>query len=200
MRWSFEKGEVRLAPLCVDEMTAVLAAELSPARYLHTLGVLQTATVLARLHGADLERVQTAAILHDCAKNLGREELLTRIREHRIPVEAEDFDYPAILHGPVGADMARRRFGVQDEEVLDAIFHHPVGRRSPSLTLQILMAADYCEPTRDFDGVDALRQAVRADLRKGLLEVLRNKVAHLDRTGRRAHSRVYDMIHSLETC
>ncbi len=183
-----------------DEITATLAAEMPAARFRHVLGVLHTSTFLASSFDADLEKVQLAALLHDCAKGMGREELLSYIRENNVPVEAEDLEFPAILHGPVGASVARERFDIRDEEVLDAIFHHPVGRRAPSATLQVIMAADFTEPTRDFAEVDEVRKAVRSDPRSGLLLVLRKKVKHLEEAGRRPHSRVSEMIASLENC
>ncbi len=183
-----------------DEITAALASELPPSRFRHTLGVLHAATVIAERQGADVERIQLAAILHDCAKPMGREELTDYIRNHGLSVDEADFSYPAILHGPVGADIARRRFGADDAEVLDAIEFHPAGRIDPSVTLQILMAADYCEPTRDFEGVEEARSAVRLDLRSGLASIVRNKINGLTAAGRVAHPRASQMIASLEGC
>ena len=37
-------------------------------RFIHTQGVMYTATALAMCHGEDLVKAQVAGLLHDCAK------------------------------------------------------------------------------------------------------------------------------------
>lgn len=181
-----------------DEITAKLADEISPVRFRHTLGVLHTGLVLAELHQVDANRLQYAALLHDCAKEMGRDELMRYIRSNRLPVSGDDLERPAILHAPVGAHLAETWYGVDDRDVLDAIRHHPTGTSNPSRLLQVLMAADFTEPTRDFDGVEMIRESVRTNLKAGVLQILKRKQEHLEAVGRQVHPGTLNMIETLE--
>ena len=51
-----------------------LESELAYGRFVHTLDVAATASNLAMCYGADLDKAETAGLLHDCAKcmNLGK--------------------------------------------------------------------------------------------------------------------------------
>ncbi|MGI8907211.1 MAG: bis(5'-nucleosyl)-tetraphosphatase (symmetrical) YqeK [Candidatus Sumerlaeaceae bacterium] len=181
-----------------DKIIAELAARLPPKRFLHTLGVVHFAITLSNLHGADTRKVTLAALLHDCAKGLDREELAQMRQEGGFQLSPEDLDFPALWHGPAGASTAHSEFGVEDEEVLDAIQHHTLGHANPSMTLRILIAADTLEPMRDYTGLEGLREAVRTDFKTGLIAVLKEKVAHVNSKGRKPHHRIFETIASLE--
>lgn len=181
----------------LDTITAALAGELKPQRFMHTLGTVETAVVLARLHGFDVDRACVAALLHDCGRGLTpeQEEAIARTPGSEVP--PEDLEYPALLHAGVGRVLARQRFGISDPEVLSAIAYHPTGCSNPGNTLRVLMAADYCEPTRQFDGVEELRVLVRRDFDAGLREILKRKVEHVRSMGGKPHSRALLMIEAM---
>lgn len=153
---------------------------------------------LGKLHGVDLQKAALAAALHDCAKHYTREQTLEIHRSGNIKLDEEDLQYPAIWHGAVAGWLGRSRYGVTDEEILDAVEHHTLGHTAPSPLLQVLMCADTTEPTRTQTGVNQLRVAVRNDLRTGLLAVLNDKIRDIRENGKQPHSRIYETIRSLE--
>jgi predicted HD superfamily hydrolase involved in NAD metabolism len=181
-----------------DEIVADLESRLPAKRFLHTLGVLETASSLAEQHGLDTHKAVLAALLHDCAKGLDRQELEAMEQQSLYRVNEADRDFPAIWHGPAGAYLARTRYEVDDPEVLDAIEHHTLGHANPSPTLRVLMASDSLEPLREYEGIQVLREAVRKDLRSGLIAVLKEKVEHVNSKGRKPHPRIFETIASLE--
>jgi predicted HD superfamily hydrolase involved in NAD metabolism len=181
-----------------DSIVANLESSLPAKRFLHTMGVVHSAVSLSERHGAQMEKTCLAALLHDCAKGLDRQELENLESQGKFAVDGYDREFPAIWHGPAGAYLARTKYGVADEEVLDAIEHHTLGHPDPSLTLRILIAADATEPIRDFDGISKLRQLLRTDLREGVIAVLKEKVEHVKAKGRKPHKRIFETIASLE--
>ncbi|WKA60065.1 bis(5'-nucleosyl)-tetraphosphatase (symmetrical) YqeK [Planococcus shenhongbingii] len=126
-------------------------------RYNHVRGVVETATVLAEKFNVPVEKARVAAILHDVAKFSDREWMKSiLISENMDPLLLE---YHAELwHAPVGAYMARTEFGIDDEDVLNAIKYHTTGRPGMSDLEKIIYIADLIEPTRKFSGVEELRQ------------------------------------------
>ncbi len=89
----------------------------------------------------------------------------------------------ARLHGKTAAWCAREIFG-ECEEVCSAIAWHTTGRADMTLLEKIIYIADYVEPTRDFPGVDALREAVWRDLDEGVLLGLEQTLRLLESQGR----------------
>ncbi|MDN7245821.1 bis(5'-nucleosyl)-tetraphosphatase (symmetrical) YqeK [Planococcus shenhongbingii] len=132
-------------------------------RYNHVRGVVETATVLAEKFNVPVEKARVAAILHDVAKFSDREWMKSiLISENMDPLLLE---YHAELwHAPVGAYMARTEFGIDDEDVLNAIKYHTTGRQGMSDLEKIIYIADLIEPTRKFSGVEELRQLAEQGL------------------------------------
>ncbi len=180
------------------EITTEVQGTQKPDRLLHIFGVLQSSLALAELYGVDTEKAALAALLHDCAKHYGREQTMALHKLGQINLTEEDLKYPALWHGSVAAWLAKSRFGITDAEVLDAVEHHTVGHSDPSPLLQILMCADYTEPTRTQPGVQELRLAVRNNLRTGLSAVLDAKIEEIIAKGQEPHSRIYETKKSLE--
>lgn len=142
-------------PAALMPMYERLQAELKPERMEHTAYVLETAIGLAARFGADGKQARLAALLHDCAKYLPKDELLAF-------ADTEPPMLP-ILHAPAGAVRARDVYGVTDPEVLSAIRLHTTGDADMTLLDKIIYLADMIEPSRAFDGVDEIRNAGSVD-------------------------------------
>jgi nicotinate-nucleotide adenylyltransferase len=141
-----------------------LTKELKPQRMEHTAYVLETAIALADRFGADAKKARTAALLHDCAKYLPDDILLSYADTEPPMIQ--------ILHAPAGADYARTAYGVEDPEILRAIRLHTTGDAGMTLLDKIIYLADMIEPSRSYDGVDQIRNASSLDemMRLALLQ------------------------------
>ena len=58
----------------IEFMKKYLEENLVKGRYLHTLGVVETAKSLAKIYGVDIKKAEIAALAHDIAKNLSPQE------------------------------------------------------------------------------------------------------------------------------
>ena len=141
-----------------------LTKELKPQRMEHTAYVLETAVSLAAKYGADQKKARIAALLHDCAKYLPKETLLSY-------ADTEPPMLP-ILHAAAGADYAKTAYGVSDPEILQAIRLHTTGESGMTVLDKIIYLADMIEPSRTFEGVDQIRNATSLDemMRLALLQ------------------------------
>ena len=156
-----------------------VAERLTPARWRHVEGVIETAVRLARRWGADVEKAYLAAVLHDVAKDCSTNRLLKATLDFGIVLSKLDEAATPLLHAPVGAAVARAEFGIVDPDVIAAIRYHTTGRAGMSLLEKIVYLADYVEPGRSFPGVEAVRALVEEDLDKALLLALSQGIAHL---------------------
>jgi predicted HD superfamily hydrolase involved in NAD metabolism len=92
-----------------------------------------------------------------------------------------------LWHAPVGAEVARERFGITDEEILNAIRYHTSGRPGMSKLEKIIFLADYIEPGRRFPGVDEVRETARRDLERAVLMAMDNTIRFLLERGQKVY-------------
>ena len=143
-------------------------------------------SVLGRRYGGDEIRARIAALLHDCTKKLDMPEQLALCAQYGIELDELEQKALKLLHSKTGAAIARDVFGVEDA-VYDAIWYHTTGKPDMTLLEKIIYLADYIEPSRDFDGVDTLRQAVYEDLDHGLLMGLSMTIQEMEEMGNPVH-------------
>lgn len=163
------------------EIEGRLQKYLKPSRYAHTLGVCYTATALAMCHGSDVNKARLAGLLHDCAKSYKNEELIRYAVQHDLPISVWEKNSPHLLHAKVGAHMAQMKFGVEDEEILQAIRFHTTGKPDMSVLEKIIFIADYIEPNRKMlQGLTECRKCAFEDLDMAMYHILKNTLAYLN--------------------
>lgn len=141
---------------------------LDERRIAHVAGCESEAIELARRWGEDPETAAEAGILHDITKRLSHEEQLNLCEKYDIICDSAERVTPKLLHAKTGAAVAKELFGVRDP-VYEAIRWHTTGKADMTLLEKIIYLADYIEPTRDFPGVDALRELAYEDLDRAML-------------------------------
>ena len=125
-----------------------LEQELNYKRFIHTLSVAGTATSLAMCYGADLEKAETAGLLHDCAKCLDLKKMQKLCEKAGLEVSSFEFNSGALLHSKAGRALASEKYQITDQDVLNAISSHTTGRPGMSLLEKIIFVSDYIEPGR----------------------------------------------------
>lgn len=153
---------------------------LTEKRIAHVLGCENEAVSLANRWGEDPECAAVAGILHDITKKLSAEEQLKLCEKYGIINDAAEVANPKLLHAKTGAAFARELFGIEDD-IYGAIRWHTTGKPDMTLLEKIIYLADFVEPTRNFPGVEELRELcfedIDAAMAKGLemsLEFIRS--------------------------
>lgn len=157
---------------------------LSAKRYQHTLNVRRMAVKLAKRWGADPEKAALAALLHDTAKELPREEMLQILNDNAIMAENAQNRPSPVWHGICAAILAQTQWGVEDEEVLSAIRCHTTGKPGMSLLDEIVFLADMTSAERDYPEVDYLRKLEKKDIQQAMREALEMNLHWLEESGK----------------
>jgi predicted HD superfamily hydrolase involved in NAD metabolism len=173
-------------------------SRLSKERYEHTLRVADTAEDLALAHDLEADRARLSALLHDAAREIGPEDFLSLAERWQLQVEDAERQSPKLLHGPVAAELARRKLGIDDEEVLQAVMAHTTGEPRMGPLALVLYVADKIEPARDYPSVGRLRNLAREDLHRAAEESLRRAIAHNEERGKATHPSSLAMLDWLE--
>ncbi len=143
----------------------------SEERICHIKGVVKSALKIAKREGLSVEKVRKAALLHDIAKYLTEEELLDRAGNSSWEIDSCEKSLPCVLHAPVGADIAKKKFKVNDRHILEAIRYHSIGHPRMGKLALIIFVADMIEPNRNFPGVDILRAKAKKALYASVIAV-----------------------------
>lgn len=167
-----------------------LKKHLTRDRYHHTLGVAYTAVAMAMRYNPDIKnsdfikKAEIAGLLHDCAKCMDNDKKLKICDRNNIPYTEFEASHPYLLHGKVGAYIARTKFDISDEDILQAIAWHTTGRPEMSLLEKIVFIADYIEPARrPIPELDEIRQLAFIDIDKTMEKILLNTLKYLEAKG-----------------
>lgn len=153
-------------------------------RYAHTLRVARMAVRLARRWGEDVERALVAGMLHDLARLYSDQRLLDESRAHGLAISAFDLEHPRVLHARLGAELAKARYGIDDERILSAIRSHTLGSGSMNLLDAIVYLADSLEPERGFDERAELERVAYRDLHAAMRATLLATTAYHGASGK----------------
>jgi predicted HD superfamily hydrolase involved in NAD metabolism len=173
---------------------------LSNKRYAHSLSVARTAEHLAKVHGLDPKRSRLAGILHDTAREIGKEELLRVAEEDGLSVSDFERERPILLHGPVAAKLAKEDLRVEDGEILAAVRAHTTGEPGMGPLALALFVADKIEPGREQPGVENLRALASVGLHRAARAALEDSISYNERRDRPAHPRSRQTLEWLRNC
>lgn len=173
--------------MCSSIMIEQIKKRLDSARFIHSMEVAELSKKLAKQFGADEEKAYTAGILHDCAKKIPFDEAEALCKACGMELTEIELKNPALIHAPLGAELAKREFGIEDDDIYNAIKYHTTARAGMSILEKIVYVSDMAEPRRSFDGVEEIRSALKTDLDEGVLAALKFTVKfNIDR-GRLLH-------------
>lgn len=158
---------------------------MNPHRFRHTLGVRAEAVRLAALHGIPIQKASLAGLLHDCAKGLPQQKMAQLAQEHQLVSDPQMLLSGAMLHGPVGALVAQKQFGVDDAQVLAAIRNHTIGRPGMTPLELCVFVADATEAGREeYEGLSAIRYLADRSLAAAALKSMLLTQEYLESRGR----------------
>jgi predicted HD superfamily hydrolase involved in NAD metabolism len=159
-------------------------SQMPSKRWDHTIGVMGAAVELAKRFGGDPDKAELAALLHDYCKYWPIEEQRREYAAEELDPDLFNYD-PQLLHGPLAAEVVRKRYGITDCEVLDAIRYHTSGRERMTLLDKIVCLADYIEPGRDFPTVPVIREMAEHSLERALVAGFDSTVQFLVEKGKK---------------
>ena len=136
-------------------------------------------------------------MLHDVTKALDGPLQLTLCSAYDNMLDDFSLENPKTLHALTGAVVARDIFG-ENEAVVSAIRCHTTGKPNMNLLETILYVADYMEPSRDFPGVEKLRELAFTDIYGALKLGMEMTLDHLKQQGSTISPRTKEALDWLE--
>ena len=165
-----------------EKIKDLLKERLDEHRYIHSLGVADSAKELAVRFGADENKAYLAGLLHDITKNETNERQLKLLESDGIILNQVEKNNPKLWHAMTAPIFIKNELGVSDEEILSAVRYHTTGRASMSLLEKIVYIADYISAERDYPDVDVMRALAKESLEKAALYSLEYTLKKLSKS------------------
>jgi nicotinate-nucleotide adenylyltransferase len=151
---------------------------LSPSRFLHSRSTALMAWDLCRRFGLNAQKGYLAGIAHDICKRMSEKDLMRYAYADGAGSTKLEKEKPGLLHGRAAAVFVKRKYGVTDPDVLEAIRCHTTASQGMGQLAKAVYVADKVEVSRQVD--DTVREALRnADLDTLFRVVFDSTVAHL---------------------
>lgn len=154
-----------------------LLLKFKPNRLKHIYGVKDTAISLGKKYNLDLKKLEIAALLHDITKYYSYEyncEVIKKNYKNHEEILSE-FN-KATLHAFSAAVVAKEKYNITDNDIINAIISHTVGKPNMNLYEQILFISDYIEPTRKYDSCIKVRKIAESSLDKATYEAINDSI------------------------
>ncbi len=163
-------------------------------RLAHSLSVMVTCIKLAACHGEDMLKATLAGLLHDCGKELSLEEMQNILMEKKENFSEQMWNSSALLHSYAGAQLCKKLFMVEDEEVLIAIENHTTGAVPMKRLEMIVFLADGIEPMRQSTAkLEKIRKMAKENLEKAFLMSVCYSIETMRQSGKTIEPTIYQV-------
>ena len=155
------------------EMCDYVASRMSAKRYAHTRGVVEMAMEFAKIYQINYDEVFIAALFHDVAKELSKENIETLCTQYTIELDEFEKTHIDLAHGKVGAALLKYEWGIDKDSILDSIKYHTVGRIGMCDLEKIIYLADMTEEGRSpYKGKEQIKSTALYDLNRAMYKAL----------------------------
>ena len=94
-------------------------------------------------------------------------------------------EYPSIWHSFVGKIVAREKYGIIDDRILNAICYHTTGRPNMTNLEKIIFISDYVEEkTRVGECFEVARKAANKNLNDAIVVIIEQTIAYLKKNNK----------------
>ena len=141
----------------------------------------------------DDNKVFVSAALHDIAKLLPKEEMEEILKKEFSDLYLEVKDYHTVWHSFVGSYVAKTKFHILDNEILDAIKYHTTGKVDMTNLEKLIFVSDYVEKiTRTREPMIAARELAYKNLDDALVKTLSDTIEYLKKENKNIYSKSFE--------
>lgn len=157
----------------IKEYIEIMKPLLGKKRFTHSMNVADMCFRLANIHGEDSVKAYTAGVLHDIHKEIDADTMKNEVILSGMDVDPVELDTPKLWHGIAGAYYCKNTLKIDDEDIINAIRYHTVGRANMSRLEKIVYLGDLVSAERDYPEVEKFRAYAIDDLDNGMFQAMK---------------------------
>lgn len=164
----------------IEKVRAFTLSAVKRSRYEHSVRVADTASALASKYGvSDVRLCYLAGIGHDMCKDMETGTLFSLASFDGEEITDIEREKPSLLHGRAAAVKMRRDFGIDYEDVLEAVAVHTFGKAGMCDLSKVLYIADKIEPGRSFVDREYVHSIIHLGWDELLLKIVSDNIRYL---------------------
>ena len=154
------------------EYIEILKEKLTEHRFIHSLNVAESSKELARIYGCDEAIAYTTGLIHDVCKDTPAGLQLSYMLENGVELTEIEISTAKLYHAMCGSVYIQKEFGIENQDMINAVRYHTTGRKNMSLLEKIVFIADFISAERDYNGVEIMREKAVRSLDEAIVEGL----------------------------
>lgn len=178
----------------IEEIRQYTEKSVKKSRYEHSVRVAETCATLCRRYGLDENKGYLAGIGHDMCKSCSDEELITLAKKDGNPIIDYDMHKPSLLHGRAAAVRMKEMFGINDNDILEAVANHTSGVLKMCDLTKCLFLADKIEPGRPHSTKEYREKLMKLSLDEMFYTVLLENYEYITNEGYEIYPGTQEMI------
>lgn len=163
----------------IKEITLYASQNLKKNRFEHSVRVAQTCEKLCKKYNLDSIVGYCAGISHDICKEEEDFKMISYALRDTLNVSEIERKKPSLLHGRAAAVLLKEKFGILNEEIIEAVQNHTFGKPNMCDIAKILYVADKIEPGRECATPKYLAKLEKLSLNELVLAVLNENISYL---------------------
>lgn len=153
------------------------------SRYEHSQRVAEMCVLLCKQFGLDEDKGYIVGIGHDMCKYLSEEEMIKTALKDGKPISDYEKQNYCLLHGRAAAVLMKEKFGIEDEDILQAVANHVSGCIGMGDLAKILFISDKAEPGRPQSTDEYREKLFKLSLNGIMYEVLSDNYNYVKMKG-----------------
>lgn len=158
--------------MTIAECKNIIRGRLTPVRFFHSCMVSNEAMSLAQRYAADKKAAGIAGMLHDITKDTPADIQLQILEKNCIILDEVEKTTAKLLHAISAQALLSTEYGIDDQDILNAIRYHTTARAGMSTLEKIIYLADFVSHDRHFEGINELRHEAYTSLESGMKSAL----------------------------
>ncbi len=181
----------------ITEIDKAVRKLVKPSRYDHSVRTAETAQLLCERYGLDERLGYLAGLAHDICKEMDEKKLLSLAKQDGEEISRLENDKPKVLHGRAAAIYLQQEFGIDNQDVIEAVRYHVTGSPTMGMLAKVLYTADKIEPGRPQIESDYLEKHQDESLDDLVLSVLESNIHYLNEMGYEIYYKTEEFLYTL---
>lgn len=167
----------------ISKMKQVVQKTVSQARYAHSLRTARTAEELCIRYELDGRVGYYCGVVHDMCKEMTDRQLTSLCHYDTDPVTDIEKARKNLLHGRAAAVRLQRDYGIDNQDILEAVKYHTFGKPGICDLAKILYISDKMEPGRQTVPADFWKTHENDTLNDLVIWVLEDNIRYMHEIG-----------------
>lgn len=181
----------------IEKIRKYTLAAVTESRYEHSVRTAKMCEKLCKKFGLDKKRGYLCGIGHDMCKAMGDDLLISLASRDGEAITEIEKNKPSLLHGRAAAVKLKNDFGIDDDEIIEAVANHTFGKTGMCDLAKVLYVADKIEPGRDHVTEKYLDKLFSLSLDKMVYTVLKENVDYVTKKGKKVSPSTIEFLNSL---